>query len=549
MSSKRSQKTNKKEKGSKSLSSFPPMLLCILGILLLTILNLYLRPLWPIDETRYASVAWEMWNKKEFLVPQLNGQPYSHKPPLLFWFIHLGWTVFGVVEWWPRILPGLFGIVNLFLIRRLAHTFFTSVSGHVVLIFSSMFMFLFFSITLMFDMLLMCFVSLAYLSLFSIHEKKSAILTFGLAIGLGILTKGPVMILHVLPFAILYPLILGLKDIKVKTYYFRLFLGTLMGILISLCWAISASIKGGDFYRKEILWGQTAGRIAKSFAHSKPWWYYLLTLPLILLPWTGAFVLWIRNFANLFREKGIWVLTSWAILTTICFSFISGKQMFYIMPILIPMAIIIAKSLSIKELTVVDQMIVNVTYLFFGITLTTLSFLVDKFNLPTIFETYKFFYGLPLIVFSLLLIFYFPKKQGYQAMLIFIQSLLLFSMLLCGPVRHISKEYDLKEVSLMLSRLEGNGYQIIHVGKYHGEYHFLGRLVTSFTQVDESLLPQLLTDPKKVAVWVLKDPTKATKFHVIYHRHYAGKHLFLVGSQKHPLGAKEFLDMSPEKSI
>jgi len=40
----------------------------------------------------------------DFLVPYINGEPYSHKPPLLFWLIQLGWGLFGVTTggraWW-----------------------------------------------------------------------------------------------------------------------------------------------------------------------------------------------------------------------------------------------------------------------------------------------------------------------------------------------------------------------------------------------------------------------------------------------------------------
>ena len=43
---------------------------------------LALRPLLPIDETRYLTVAWEMWLDGSYLVPHLNGEIYTHKPPL-----------------------------------------------------------------------------------------------------------------------------------------------------------------------------------------------------------------------------------------------------------------------------------------------------------------------------------------------------------------------------------------------------------------------------------------------------------------------------------
>ena len=47
-----------------------------------------LRPLTPVDETRYATVAWEMWNSGDWLQLRLNGELYGHKPPLLFWLIY-----------------------------------------------------------------------------------------------------------------------------------------------------------------------------------------------------------------------------------------------------------------------------------------------------------------------------------------------------------------------------------------------------------------------------------------------------------------------------
>jgi len=45
-------------------------------------LALALRPLLAIDETRYLSVAWEMWLRHDWWVPYLNGSPYPDKPPL-----------------------------------------------------------------------------------------------------------------------------------------------------------------------------------------------------------------------------------------------------------------------------------------------------------------------------------------------------------------------------------------------------------------------------------------------------------------------------------
>ena len=47
------------------------------------------RDLWNPDEPRYAQVAREMLGTGEWVVPHLNGQVYTEKPPLYFWLIAL----------------------------------------------------------------------------------------------------------------------------------------------------------------------------------------------------------------------------------------------------------------------------------------------------------------------------------------------------------------------------------------------------------------------------------------------------------------------------
>ena len=41
----------------------------LLGWAVLALAALFLRPLWPVDETRYLAVAWEMWQRGDFWCP------------------------------------------------------------------------------------------------------------------------------------------------------------------------------------------------------------------------------------------------------------------------------------------------------------------------------------------------------------------------------------------------------------------------------------------------------------------------------------------------
>ena len=63
-----------------------------------------MRPLLPIDETRYLSVAWEMWLSGDPVHLTKNGQMYTHKTPLLFVLINLVWLITGVSEFAARMV-------------------------------------------------------------------------------------------------------------------------------------------------------------------------------------------------------------------------------------------------------------------------------------------------------------------------------------------------------------------------------------------------------------------------------------------------------------
>ena len=88
-------------------------------LILIAGIGIYFRPIWIIDETRYLSVAWEMWDKGSFLVPLLNGEPYPHKPPFIFWLVHLNWSFLGVNETSIRFIPMLFVFATLILAYKL----------------------------------------------------------------------------------------------------------------------------------------------------------------------------------------------------------------------------------------------------------------------------------------------------------------------------------------------------------------------------------------------------------------------------------------------
>ncbi|HBT41202.1 MAG TPA: hypothetical protein DEB21_03990, partial [Rhodospirillaceae bacterium] len=132
-------------------------------------------------------------------------------PPLLFWAMHLGWAVFGVNEWWPRLVAPLFGLAALGLTGRLGRLLWPdlwtagAVAPFVVL--GAVFWTVFTTVTF-FDMLLMVFTLGGLIGLVMAAQGRltAGFLVLGIAIGLGILAKGPAILVHLLPAALAAPL-------------------------------------------------------------------------------------------------------------------------------------------------------------------------------------------------------------------------------------------------------------------------------------------------------------------------------------------------------
>ena len=104
------------------------------GILFFLALVLYLPNLgspvlWDVDEARFASCSAELLRSGNWIVPQLNGEVYGTKPILMFWFMMLSYSLFGVNEFAVRFPSFCFAIATLFLTFRIGSFFFNRKVG------------------------------------------------------------------------------------------------------------------------------------------------------------------------------------------------------------------------------------------------------------------------------------------------------------------------------------------------------------------------------------------------------------------------------------
>ena len=322
----------------------------LLWLLLLLPVALFL-PTLPIDETRYLAVAWEMRLHGDFLVPHLNGAPYSDKPPLLFWLINLGWLVAGMNAWAVRIGVLAASFTSLYLFERLARRLRPDgdFARSATLLLLGMIYFALFSSAIMFDVVLATWVLVALHGALDLDAQRwrRGMLLLALGFGLGILTKGPVVLLDGGLIVLLGPWWSETARTRKARWYGALLAGILGGAAIGLAWAIPAALAGGPAYSDAIFLHQTVDRMTKSFAHRRPLWWYFMVLPAMVLPWTLALRAPLRAWRDNFHMgKSARFGTAWFVPAFAAFCLVSGKQPHYLLPLLPGLALYFAGVLS-----------------------------------------------------------------------------------------------------------------------------------------------------------------------------------------------------------
>ncbi|HEV8610074.1 MAG TPA: phospholipid carrier-dependent glycosyltransferase [Thermoanaerobaculia bacterium] len=456
--------------------------------------GLVARPAWPIDETRYLGVAWEMFNHGELLVPHLNGVPYSDKPPLLFWLIVGGWHVFGVHEWWARLVPALFALGSLFLTARLARKLWPdrpAVADAAPLLLLSTFLWSFYTTVLLFDMMLVLFTLVGILGLVRAAQgERGGWLPLAAATALGILAKGPAILIWLVPSAICAPWWSDGAAARPGRWYPRAAGAFAAGIALALAWAIPAALSGGRAYADAILWNQTAGRVANAFAHRRPFWWYLPLAPLLVLPWLLWPAIWRGTSAlrSMAAERGVRLCAVWSAAAFVSFSLVSGKQIHYLLPLLPPLALVGARLLSAGESPVRRRGLAGVALCFFlfGAVLMAARPVADDLALPYWVDDLPSGIGIAVASLGVLLLLLRPRSRVASLQIVAACSVAALVLMLAAIGRTATPLYDVGRVARYLGRLEQDGHPLAHAGKYRGEYHFAGRLKRPLEVIESS---------------------------------------------------------------
>ncbi|MCB1627591.1 MAG: glycosyltransferase family 39 protein [Xanthomonadales bacterium] len=453
-----------------------------LGLALLAWLSLRFRPLIPVDETRYAAVAWEMWQHDSFLVPLLNGADYDHKPPLLFWLIHAGWWLGGVSDAWPRLIGPLSSLLCLWLLRCLGERLWPQRPAAArlgSLLFLASTLVSFYQGALMFEMPLLACILWSWIALHDALDSGAwrHWLSWGAALGLGLLVKGPVVLLFALP-----PLLLSRlwsRPTRPRLATPRVALAALLALALPLLWLLAAMADGSAEYFQRLLFDQTLHRVSGQMGHPRPWYWYLPMLLPLALPWSLWPAAW-RGWGAFIRERSVgqrFVLTA-AVPAFALLSLIGGKQIHYLLPLLALAMLALGQGLLIADHRprVLDGWLPLLLALPLVVAIPLTAGLRPDGNLALWLARVPTWTPWLLLAWPLATLVMRRQRVPLAARNMAVAGVLASAALMWSAFPGIAPYFDLTPTADAIARAQADGRPVLYVGNYQGEFGFLGRL-------------------------------------------------------------------------
>ena len=324
------------------------------------------------DEAFYAEAAREMVAGGDWVTPHYNGQYRFEKPVLYYWLAALSYLGAGVSEFAARVPSAVAGLLLVLTTYACARRWYDEATALLAgAITATSFGYVAVARQALPDLMLASFITLgtwsALVALVAPRprgpdpHRRRWLLVAGAALAGGVLTKGPVVValaaLVVGPLAIwrcwserasrpdgILPLVTRLAlDVGLLA---------LVCLILAAPWFVMMTVTHGFAYLDRFFIDENLQRFATPrYNAPRPFWYYLPIVVGGLLPWSPLMVVWwqpicrVAQRARRLQPVEVW-LGIWALAPLLFYSASIGKQPRYILPILPPLAVLLARGIS-----------------------------------------------------------------------------------------------------------------------------------------------------------------------------------------------------------
>ena len=306
------------------------------------------RDLWAPDEPRSGLIARTMLETGDWLVPRINGAVYAEKAPLVHWTMAASGAVLGMTPFAARLPCALLASLAILLTYRLARRWWgdADLAATAALLFATTGLMLWNASRAALDLpMIAC--SLVALEAGTVVVARGSIpaaLLAGLALGLGLLAKGPHALY--LPAGALVGGCWAAGRWK-RLVDPRWLLSLLVAAGVVAAWLLPALAAAGDeiaynstsTFRERLL-GQLTSRVSgESEPHEAPWWYLLPLLLAFGLPWTPV---WAAAVPRALRPRrvdvadrfGLGAALGGLLVPLVLLSIPASKREMYLLPLL-----------------------------------------------------------------------------------------------------------------------------------------------------------------------------------------------------------------------
>jgi 4-amino-4-deoxy-L-arabinose transferase-like glycosyltransferase len=328
----------------------------VVVLLFLSLLTFFLglgRPaITDSDEAFYAEAAREMVERGDWLTPHYNYQFRWQKPVLYYWLAAATYLIGGVSEWAARCWSAASGL-GLVMLTYAAGRHLTTRQDVALLagaITATSFGYFVMARLALPDLPLTFFITLTIWMLLQASggdgTARRRWVVAGAAAGLGFLMKGPV--------ALAVPAVAAAPIWLVERRFPRLrqlLVAAAVFLVVGSPWYVAMTMAHGTAYLHSFFVGDNLERFATDrFNDPRPIWFYA---PIVLggmMPWTPFLLLWIAPLRDIVTRRRKmaereWRLVLWSAMPLIFYTASVGKQPRYILPVLPPLAILLARSI------------------------------------------------------------------------------------------------------------------------------------------------------------------------------------------------------------
>ncbi|WP_460136044.1 lipid IV(A) 4-amino-4-deoxy-L-arabinosyltransferase [Pseudomonas sp. S1_E04] len=327
-----------------------PLLLLAFGVFYL--LPLATHGLWIPDETRYAQISQEMLLTGKWASPHFMGIRYFEKPAAGYWMIALGQAIFGQNLFGVRFASALSTGLSILLVYLVSRRLWNDPQKSLV---STVLYMSFVSVAALggyanLDPQFTFWVNLTGVALWFCFDSTTrsgrlwSWALLGLACGMGFMTKG--FLAWLLPVLIALPYAIWQKRFGELLAYGVVAVG--VASVVSLPWALAVHLQEPDYWNF-FFWHEHIQRFAGDDAqHAEPFWYYLPLLVAFSLPWVALLPSTLKQAWLDKRRANVGFVLLWLLMPLAFFSLAKGKLPSYILPCLLPLALLMGRVLADK---------------------------------------------------------------------------------------------------------------------------------------------------------------------------------------------------------